>query len=232
VNNAKSRKMKSVLDKNFIIFFTLFFLIAFSLIIFNRRDVPNIPTQNSLSVISGNHLTAQVGDTYVPLADGFYVTPGGKTNQGDIFEVIYKWMIGIAIAMAIVMIIYGGVMYMTIDSISGKSEGLSKVRGAIAGLLLAVSSYIILNTINPQILGNNGGTELSDAEREYYDGVVADNPFENYLDNNLDYNVGEPTVGPVRETTVPENANPSDRSDGSDTRLTDQQVDRLLNLNF
>jgi hypothetical protein len=54
-----------------------------------------------------------------------------------------------AVILAIVMIIRGGLEYMTIDAITSKENGKNRVKAALGGLLLAFSAILILNTINP-----------------------------------------------------------------------------------
>jgi len=62
--------------------------------------------------------------------------------------------LGLAIcaALAVVMIVWGGVEYMLSESLFSKEEGRKKIRNAIYGLLLAVFSWLILYIINPSIL--------------------------------------------------------------------------------
>jgi lipoprotein-anchoring transpeptidase ErfK/SrfK len=46
---------------------------------------------------------------------------------------------------------------MTTDAVGAKSDGISKMNNAVLGLLLAFGIYIILNTINPNILNLDPG---------------------------------------------------------------------------
>ena len=83
---------------------------------------------------------------------------GGVSNSGDLkgfLVVIYNWGIGLAVALAILVIILGGVQYMTTDAVFGKEEGRKRVTAAVGGLLIALSSWLILNQINPQIFKND-----------------------------------------------------------------------------
>jgi hypothetical protein len=50
------------------------------------------------------------------------------------------------------MIVIGGVQYLSTDAISGKNEGRKKIENALGGLLLAILAWLILNTINPELL--------------------------------------------------------------------------------
>jgi len=57
--------------------------------------------------------------------------------------------------LAVIMIIWGGIQYMSTDAISGKSEAKNTIQNAIWGLLLAISAWLILNTINPDLVKFN-----------------------------------------------------------------------------
>lgn len=75
------------------------------------------------------------------------------------FAKVYKLGITIAIALAIVMISFGGIRLATTDSIGGTEEGRKMINAALAGLFLALFSYVLLNTINPA-LTDNGASDL------------------------------------------------------------------------
>ncbi len=64
----------------------------------------------------------------------------------------FNLAIGIAVALAFIVIVYGGVMYATSDALSGKSAGREAIENALWGLLLVIGAYMILQTINPQML--------------------------------------------------------------------------------
>ena len=68
---------------------------------------------------------------------------------------LFNLSIGIAAALAFIMISYGGFELMTTDSVYNKTDGRKKVENAIYGLLLVIGAYAILYTINPQILDFN-----------------------------------------------------------------------------
>ncbi len=63
-------------------------------------------------------------------------------------QLFYIGLIG-AVVLAIIMIVRGGIEYMTIDSASGKDTGKRRVQAALGGLVLAFAAILILNTINP-----------------------------------------------------------------------------------
>lgn len=65
---------------------------------------------------------------------------------------IFTLLIGLAGVLAVLMIVIGGVQYLSTDAISGKSEAKERITNAILGLLLAIGAFVILNTINPDAL--------------------------------------------------------------------------------
>ena len=74
---------------------------------------------------------------------------------------IYKLGIGIAIALAIVMISFGGIRMATTDSVAATDEGKKMINAAFAGLFLALFSYVLLYTINPALVGNGSSDFLN-----------------------------------------------------------------------
>jgi hypothetical protein len=71
---------------------------------------------------------------------------------GNYLNIMIKIIIGIAAVLAMVMITMGGIEYMTSELISGKEAGKETITHAILGLVIALGAYLILYTINPQLL--------------------------------------------------------------------------------
>ncbi|MBP7832003.1 MAG: fibronectin type III domain-containing protein, partial [Candidatus Pacebacteria bacterium] len=70
----------------------------------------------------------------------------------DYFGMIYRIAIGLAGTLAVLMIFFGGVQYMTSDALTKKEDGRKRIQNAVLGLIIALSSYAILNTVNPDLL--------------------------------------------------------------------------------
>jgi lipoprotein-anchoring transpeptidase ErfK/SrfK len=79
---------------------------------------------------------------------------GKSVSLGAYLNLIIRIFIGLCAVLATVMIVIGGMEYMTSDLISSKEAGKDRIRNAILGLLLALGAYAILYTINPAILNN------------------------------------------------------------------------------
>lgn len=83
------------------------------------------------------------------LTEGATADPSGLAN---FLNNLYKFLIGIAAALAVIEIIWGGLEYSTQDSISKKSDGKSRIQQAILGLVLVLSPVLVFSIINPRIL--------------------------------------------------------------------------------
>lgn len=78
------------------------------------------------------------------------------TNADDAFGKYLNLMIaifiGICAVLAVIMIVAGGIEYMTTELISSKEAGKERIKNAILGLLLALGAWTLLNQINPDLL--------------------------------------------------------------------------------
>lgn len=75
-----------------------------------------------------------------------------------------KLVVGISAVLGVLMIVMGGIEYMGGELISNKESGKEKIFNAILGLVLLLSAYAILYTINPSLL--NGEPNLPNATVE------------------------------------------------------------------
>lgn len=91
-------------------------------------------------------------------------------NIGEYFNTIFLIAIGLCGALAVIMIVLGGIQYMGDESIFGKTEAKSKIMAAILGLLIALGSYALLNTINPDLL--NGGVRIDQVSAAIEEEVI------------------------------------------------------------
>ena len=83
-----------------------------------------------------------------------------KTGIGTYFLSIIKLVMGIIGVLSVVMIVVGGIEYMVTVKVSEKEGSKSRITSALLGLLLALSSYIILNTINSNLVNLGVNTAL------------------------------------------------------------------------
>src|SRR3989344_3292740 len=71
---------------------------------------------------------------------------------GKYINAIIILFIGICAVLAVVMIVIGGIEYSTSELISSKEAAKERIRGALLGLLLALGAFLLLKTINPDLL--------------------------------------------------------------------------------
>ena len=76
-------------------------------------------------------------------------------KASDYIKGIFMLTIAIATGLAVIMIIFGGIKYMSTDAFTGKSEAKTIIEHALCGLLLAISAWLILNTINTNLTDFN-----------------------------------------------------------------------------
>jgi type IV secretory pathway VirB2 component (pilin) len=124
--------------------------------------VQTCPTGQTL--VGGTCTTPTTNTTYQPLAqlpsgNGTMLTTIDTQKStsnpcpfGNYLNIMIKLVIGFAAVLAMIMIIAGGIEYMTSELVSSKESGKETILHAILGLLIALIAYTLLNTINPQLL--------------------------------------------------------------------------------
>ena len=140
---------------------------------------------------------------YVPLVEIEGITSSSATNYTDLLvqyaKGLYRMGVGLAAALAVMMLIFGGFEYATTDAIGGKEEGKEKIRNAIGGLLLALFSFLILQTIDQRLINLN--LDLGD------DVVIVAGEYPDILNNPNFEEQDDYSAGPGPGDTPPEGAN-------------------------
>jgi hypothetical protein len=78
----------------------------------------------------------------------------------------YKFSIGLIAILAVIMIMFGGLQWIFASGNMGKvSEAKTTITSAIAGLILALTSYVILYNINPKLVNLELPGGLTDVSR-------------------------------------------------------------------
>lgn len=98
---------------------------------------------------------------YTPLEPG--ALPGvteSSTNLGAFLGTVFNFGIAAAVVLALIMIIWGGIEMMTSDSWMKHDSGKKKITDALMGLGLALVSWLLLYTINPNLVTFNGNLLL------------------------------------------------------------------------
>lgn len=81
--------------------------------------------------------------------------PNCKTDLKTYLEGFFKLAIGISAVFAVLMIVIGGFQYISTDALMKKEEGRNRIQNAVFGLVLVISAWLILATINPNLLRIN-----------------------------------------------------------------------------
>ncbi|MCU0679164.1 MAG: hypothetical protein MUC28_01815 [Planctomycetes bacterium] len=132
--------------------------------------------------------------------DGSYASDGSTRLLANYIQEIYKYAIGLVGILATVTLMFGGISWILAGG-SAERVGSAKawITSALTGLVLALCSYIILNTVNPALISfkittlstpneiNN--TVNSDATGCcQFDNYCRDNYSKNNCENPVDYN--------------------------------------------
>lgn len=88
---------------------------------------------------------------FTPLAPLPGLSDNGTVNPATFVEKLFRFGVTLAIFLTVIMITIGGFQYMTTDSMSKKGEGKKTITEAITGLVLVLISWLILNTVNPNL---------------------------------------------------------------------------------
>jgi type IV secretory pathway VirB2 component (pilin) len=158
--------MKKVFKKTIAVAYLSFFLFSLFFIPLHLGLAETIVCQPPLQPSVDGTSCVSTADEYQLLSPlpGLQDTfdPTQPSNIGDYLNSMITIFIGVCAVLAVIMIIIGGLQYMTSELISSKEEGKKRIRNAIFGLLLALGAWLLLNTINPDILK----TDLSSLEQQ------------------------------------------------------------------
>ncbi len=140
MNNKQTTIYKRILSSLFIVYCLLFIAPNFSSAV--CTTTPN------------SQLTEYCLLSPLPL-DGLDKAPTEKATAATFLPGIFKLVIGIAGLLAVVRLMYAGILYMTNDAWDQKSSAKNIIWDALSGLILAISAWVILNTINPKLVELN-----------------------------------------------------------------------------
>jgi|GEM_PF-995625 len=123
------------------------------------KSVPNPPAITKTATIGEEGKEVKTKTNYTLLAPlpglteiNTEPTTDNPCPFGTYLNLMIKIFLGICAVLAMIMIVWGGIQYMTSDLASSKEEGKKYITNAVLGLILALGSYAILNTLNPDLL--------------------------------------------------------------------------------
>jgi hypothetical protein len=174
-----------------------------------------------LTVLSGfsHPQIALAEDSYTLLAPiPLEGTNGGETKQVSKFDTSYvngviALIIGLIGVLAVVAVVVGGFQYVSSATLGGKTSGRETIQNALIGLGLAISSYLILNSLNPALLN--------------FDLKIKTLPPPGKIDTDLTQaNPSSPTKDTPQPTAIPDTAGISPAQGPTDVAWADDSIDR------
>ena len=84
------------------------------------------------------------------------VPSSGQTDFGTLVNAFFKILLSVGALIAVGALAVGGITYMVSDVVDAISGAKRRMYAALWGLLIIIASYLILNTINPQLVGMSG----------------------------------------------------------------------------
>lgn len=105
----------------------------------------------AVSVIAGAESVFGASNNLVPISSSANPLEIGQFKEFLVW--LYRFALSSAAILAIIMIIMGGIEYIISGGSSSKRESArKKIEQALLGLLLAVGAYLILYTINKDLV--------------------------------------------------------------------------------
>ena len=133
--------------KKSIIFFALIFTIGFGLISFPKISLgENITSDGKYTVLAP-----------LPCIEGSGIEcngPNGGVQERVDFKTYVQYtfnlLIGLSAVTAVILIVWSGIQYIVSTSILNKQSSLDRAKNALIGLVLILTSFIILRTVDPR----------------------------------------------------------------------------------
>jgi len=116
-----------------------------SIEVINNDDTPQTTISNSQSAITDWQI-----ETGIPISGLTKGTP--IKDPGVYFNKIYTFAVSAVMVVAIITVIYAGLLWMTSPYIVQKKEAMDRMTGVALGVLLLLSTNLILKTINPNLV--------------------------------------------------------------------------------
>lgn len=91
---------------------------------------------------------------YAPLEPlpGLEDAQKGTGNFGELVQGFFRILVNVAAFVAVTMLVIGGITYMFSEATVTKFVAKEKIRAAFFGMAILAGAWLILNTVNPQLL--------------------------------------------------------------------------------
>jgi hypothetical protein len=90
---------------------------------------------------------------YTPLEPIPGQATGSNATFCSLLNTLFTVLIYLGGMLAVLFLVLGGITYMVSEVVDKRSMARDRIKGALLGLLLLLMSWIILNTVNPQLIG-------------------------------------------------------------------------------
>lgn len=128
----------------------VFFLLALNIFLFPKIALMSEETSQTKPV----NFTPQVtipGSEFIKGEN--YTIEDSTTTISKYVKAVYDYLLSIVGITAAIVLMVGGIMWLTAGGSSEKvSQAKSWISGSLTGMVLALTSYLILQTINPQLV--------------------------------------------------------------------------------
>lgn len=90
----------------------------------------------------------------IPIDLKFQILSQGRVRDlADYLGLVFQYAVGVAGIFAVALIMWGGMKWIFAGGDTGKvGEAQKTIQSAVIGLILALGSYLLLNTINPKLV--------------------------------------------------------------------------------
>lgn len=108
----------------------------------------------TLVVFAGEIKTVEAAENYEFQIEGTRDSsaPTVQLSPTSFIDALYIWMLGIVGLAALFAIVIGGVQYIVSGAVESTKAARRWITNALLGLLLAGLSWLILRTINPELV--------------------------------------------------------------------------------
>lgn len=128
----------------------VFFLLALNIFLFPRVALMDGENTQKKQVNFVPQVTIP-GSEFIKGKD--YTIEDSTTTISKYVKAVYDYLLSIVGITAAIVLMVGGIMWLTAGGSSEKvSQAKSWISGSLTGMVLALTSYLILQTINPQLV--------------------------------------------------------------------------------
>jgi hypothetical protein len=85
----------------------------------------------------------------------------GETTPAGLVNKFYLIALGLAAACALGVLIFGAILWTLSGAVTSKQDALEWIKGALWGLVLLLAAYLILHTINPDLVNLSNPTPIT-----------------------------------------------------------------------